>query len=73
MYSGKDYVDNMIEKSKWIFCPICKSKTRTKVCAVTILINFPLYCPKCKQESLVNIKKYKIAIVKEPDAETQSQ
>ncbi|WP_443699616.1 cysteine-rich KTR domain-containing protein [Pseudogracilibacillus auburnensis] len=73
MYSGKDYVDYMIEKSKWIFCPICKSKTRTKVCVDTVLINFPLYCPKCKQESLVNINKYKITLVKEPDAKTPSQ
>lgn len=63
----------MIEKSKWIFCPTCKAKTRTKVCEDTILINFPLYCPKCKQENLVNIKKYMIYIVKEPDAKTQSQ
>ncbi|WP_096190746.1 cysteine-rich KTR domain-containing protein [Evansella halocellulosilytica] len=33
-------------------------------------MNFPLYCPKCKQESLVNIKKFKITIIKEPDAKT---
>ncbi|AVK85401.1 conjugal transfer protein [Lysinibacillus sp. B2A1] len=45
----------MSEKSKWIYCPIYSSKTRTKVYANTILISFPLYCPKCKQESLVNI------------------
>lgn len=63
----------MSEKSKWIYCPICSSKTRTKVYANTILISFPLYCPKCKQESLVNIKKLKIIIVKEPDAKTQSR
>ncbi|WP_230199382.1 cysteine-rich KTR domain-containing protein [Bacillus ndiopicus] len=62
----------MIENSNWIYCPICNSKTRTKVCTDTILISFPLYCPKCKQESLVNIKKFKITIIKEPDAKTQS-
>lgn len=63
----------MIEKGKWIYCPICSSKTRTKVYTDTILISFPLYCPKCKRESLVNIKKFKITIVKEPDAKTQSR
>ncbi|GIO19363.1 conjugal transfer protein [Oceanobacillus oncorhynchi subsp. incaldanensis] len=63
----------MIEKSKWILCPICKLKTRIKVYMDTILINFPLYCPKCKKESFVNIRKLKITVIKEPDAKTQSQ
>ena len=38
--------------AKWIYCPICKNKTRTKIRTDTKLINFPLYCPKCKQENL---------------------
>ena len=40
--------------AKWIYCPICKNKTRTKIRTDTKLINFPLYCPKCKQENLIN-------------------
>lgn len=41
----------MITK-KWIYCPICRNKTRTKIRKDTELINYPLFCPKCKQESL---------------------
>lgn len=33
----------------------------------TKLINFPLYCPKCKQENLINASKLKITVIKEPD------
>ncbi|MGJ0769427.1 cysteine-rich KTR domain-containing protein [Lacticaseibacillus paracasei] len=32
-------------------CPICGRKTRLKVRKDTVLKNFPLYCPKCKQET----------------------
>ncbi|MBM6920278.1 cysteine-rich KTR domain-containing protein [Phocea massiliensis] len=39
----------------------------------TELKNFPLYCPKCKQETLINAKELHIAVIKEPDAQTQSR
>lgn len=58
--------------TEWLLCPICKSKTRIKLRTDTELKNFPLYCPKCKLETLVNIKKFKTTIIKEPDAKTQS-
>lgn len=40
---------------QWLLCPICGNKTRLKIRKDTILENFPLYCPKCKQESLINV------------------
>ncbi|WP_080009535.1 cysteine-rich KTR domain-containing protein [Streptococcus mutans] len=52
---------------------MCKSKTRIKLRKNTELRNFPLYCPKCKLETLVNIKELKTTIIKEPDAKTQSR
>ncbi|MFR1686234.1 cysteine-rich KTR domain-containing protein [Blautia producta] len=39
---------------EWLLCPICKSKTRLQLREDTELKNFPLYCPKCKQETLIN-------------------
>ncbi|MDE8735115.1 cysteine-rich KTR domain-containing protein [Eubacteriales bacterium DFI.9.88] len=30
--------------------------------------NSPLYCPKCKQETLINVKELYITVIKEPDA-----
>ncbi|ENQ0442701.1 cysteine-rich KTR domain-containing protein [Listeria monocytogenes] len=60
-------------KSAWVHCPICENKTRTQIREDTELKNFPLFCPKCKKESLINVKHLKIAIIKEPDAKTQSR
>ena len=48
-----------MDKSKWIVCPVCGSKTRNKIREDTELKNFPLFCPKCKQETLVNVKGLK--------------
>nr|WP_137598956.1 cysteine-rich KTR domain-containing protein [Enterococcus nangangensis] len=60
-------------KQEWILCPICKSKTRIKICEDTIINNLPIFCPKCKQETMINIKKLATTIIKEPDAKTQSR
>ena len=60
---------NEIENcSLWIRCPICGSKTRTKVYEDTVLVKFPLYCPKCKKEIRVNVVKLKMVLSDEPDA-----
>ena len=47
-------------------------KGRTKIRNDTELINFPLFCPKCKQETIINMKRGNI-IIREPDAKTQSR
>jgi len=57
-----------MDSTEWIICPVCKSKTRTKVREDTILENFPLFCPKCKQESLVRVEQLNMSVIKEPDA-----
>ena len=51
-----------------ILCPTCGSKTHTRMRDDTVLINFPLFCPKCKQETLVAVQQQKITVIKEPDA-----
>lgn len=58
---------------QWVMCSVCDNKTRIKIRKDTELINFPLYCPKCRKESLINVKNQKVSIVKEPDAKTQSR
>ncbi len=62
-----------MNQEKWLICPICGSKTRLKLRKDTILEKFPLYCPKCKQETLINVKQMNISVIKEPDAQTQSR
>ena len=54
--------------SVWLRCPKCGSKTRDKILPQTIMINYPLYCPKCKRELRVSVKNRSITIIKEPDA-----
>ncbi|MBS6769134.1 MAG: cysteine-rich KTR domain-containing protein [Acutalibacteraceae bacterium] len=57
----------MVE-NKWVLCPVCGAKTRDRIREDTVLLNYPLYCPKCKQETLIEAKKLQIIIIKEPDA-----
>lgn len=48
----------------WIKCPVCGNKTRDKIREDTKMINFPLYCPKCKNESLINVEALNVQVVK---------
>lgn len=56
------------ENIKWICCPICGGKTRNRIRKDTILKNYPLYCPKCKHESLIAVKDLQITVIKKLDA-----
>ncbi|ABS32459.1 cysteine-rich KTR domain-containing protein [Clostridium botulinum] len=58
---------------KWILCPVCSNKTRQRIREDTELKNFPLYCRKCKQETLIKVQQLNISVIKEPDAKMQSQ
>ena len=62
-----------MKQTEWILCPVCGSKTRLQIRLDTELKNFPLYCPKCKQETLINVKQLNMSVIKEPDAQTQSR
>ena len=54
----------MILKTEWVLCPVCGNKTRNRIREDTELKNYPLFCPKCKQETLIEAKNLKITIVK---------
>lgn len=57
-----------VRKTLWVRCPHCDRKTRIKVYEDTVMLNFPLFCPKCQRETVVNIVKLKMVISDEPDA-----
>ncbi len=59
--------------SNWLLCPICGNKTRDKIREDTVLKNYPLYCPKCKQETLIDVKDLQLTVIKEPAAQPQSR
>lgn len=43
-------------KEHWILCPACGSKTRARLLPDTVLRSFPLFCPKCRRESIINVQ-----------------
>lgn len=52
-----------MKKSEWLRCPVCGNKTRLQIREDTKLKNFPLYCPKCKQEALITVKNFQIIVL----------
>lgn len=45
---------------RWVLCPICGGKTRTKIRPDTEAKNLIVFCPKCKRESVVDIKDMEV-------------
>ena len=58
------------EERHWVLCPVCGAKTRLQVFRETELKALPLFCPKCRRESIVNIRNF-IMEFTQPDAKTQ--
>lgn len=54
----------MAENIQWLLCHICQNKTRVKIRKDMEIKNFPLYCPKCKQEILIDVKVLIVTIRK---------
>lgn len=46
------------EEKQWVLCPVCRAKTRLQLLRETELKAFPLFCPKCKHESIINAKNF---------------
>lgn len=49
---------------EWVRCPVCGNKTRLQIQTDTELKNFPLYCPKRRQESLIDAKDLRVTVIK---------
>lgn len=65
-------VNDMPEQDeKWVLCPVCGAKTRLRLLQRTVLRDFPLFCPKCRQERIINARNFQIEIIDQPDAKTQ--
>ena len=58
-------------EERWVLCPVCGAKTRLRILQRTVLRDFPLFCPKCKRESIINARNFQIEIINQPDAKTQ--
>ena len=51
-------------KEHWILCPVCGSKTRARLLPDPVLRSFPLFCPKCRRESIINVQNYKVSTLR---------
>ena len=54
-----------MDEKQWILCPICNNKTRTQIRKETELKHFPLFCPKCKRETVIDVRQQKVVVVRE--------
>jgi len=53
-----------MDKTQWLLCPVCGNKTRDRIREDTVLINYPLYCTKCKQETIIAVRELNMSVVK---------
>ncbi len=63
---------DMHNKTEWVRCLVCGNKTRLQIRADIELKNFPLYCPKCKQESLIIAKDLQVTVIKGLEAKRRT-
>lgn len=47
-------------QEKWVMCPICGAKTRLKLLKQTVIRDLPLFCPKCKNECIINAENFTV-------------
>ena len=45
------------DRTEWVGCPVCGNKTHNRIRKDTELKNYPLFCPKCKQEKIPTLPK----------------
>ena len=57
-----------VDDAGWIHCPVCQCRTRTKIRPDTVLKNFPVFCPQCKKEYLIDVNELHIALSVEPES-----
>ena len=61
------------KKKNLYYAPSAATKTRVQIREDTELKNFPLFCPKCHKQTLINAKQLNITTAEVPDAKTQSR
>lgn len=61
-------INNMKKQGQWLQSPACERKIHIWVREDTEFKKFLIYCPKCKQERLINLKQFRITLLQELDA-----
>ena len=55
-------MNGVIKSFRFLPCPLCGTKSDTKVLPETVLVRYPLFCAKCRQETLVDVVKMKMVL-----------
>ena len=50
------------DRFRFLPCLNCGTQTDTKVLPETVLVRYPLFCAKCRQETLVDVVKMKMVL-----------
>lgn len=54
----------LLRKTEWSLCPICDRKMHNKIKEDIKLKNFPIYCPKCNREMVVDVEQFIVSVCK---------
>lgn len=63
-YSGGIHMENNHSEFRQLKCPCCHAQAGIQIFADTILINFHLYCPHCKETSIITLSNFEILFPK---------
>lgn len=55
------------EEFRRLPCPVCGNLTHIKVYHNTVLLKFPLFCSKCKKETIIDVVQLKMIASPESD------
>ena len=58
-------------EERWVLYPVCGAKTRLRLLERTVLRDLPLFCPKCRRESIISASNFQIENVYLPDTKAQ--
>lgn len=56
-----------VDDLEFLRCPACGGKTRDKLRPDTELKSFPLFCPKCHLECVVDVKELRVTVLRKKD------
>lgn len=54
--------ENIQKEYRWPPCPVCKNRTHTKVYEDTVLVKYPLFCSKCKSETIIDVALLRLTV-----------
>lgn len=59
------------KNTQWVLCPQCGQRTRIKLRTDTELKHFPLFCPKCRYECLIDAADCQVEVSRLEDAKQE--